>query len=248
MAAKKSARKSSSKKNLKKSSTKKVSSSVMDDLVMNDNAVEVSSTTSTIDTSKVKSLSTKSKVIAVVGFVVILAALYFGRTYLLAASVNGEVITRISVIGELEKRYGKASLESLVTEVLIAQEAKKNNITVSNEDVDNEMKKIEESVKAQGQDLDTLLTLQGLSREDLVKQIKNQKIIEKVLASKVEPTDQEVDEYITKNKDSFPKDQKPEDIKASVKEQLRQQKLSTEFQTWIDSVKKDAKIQYFTNY
>jgi parvulin-like peptidyl-prolyl isomerase len=90
--------------------------------------------------------------------------------------------------------------------------------------------------------------MQGMTQDDLKKQVRTQKIVEKILADKVSPTDQEVADYIKANKDSLPKGQTDDQNKETVKGQLRQQKLSTEFQKWIDELKKSASIKYFTSY
>ena len=46
------------------------------------------------------------------------------RGLFVVALVNGEPISRIEVIKALEKQGGKATLDSLVTKKLIAQEAR----------------------------------------------------------------------------------------------------------------------------
>lgn len=202
----------------------------------------------TIDTTSVKRMSNKTKIAILLALGVIGIVLYLTRGLFIAATVNGELLSRPTVINDLEKHYGKQALDSLITESLINQEAKKAGITVSNEDIDNEIKTIEDSVKAQGQDLDTLLTVQGMSRDELKKQVSTQKKVEKILGSKVEPTDEEIAEYMKTNKDLLPKDQSEDQVKASVKDQLTQQKLSTEFQTWLAEIKKNANIKYYVNY
>ncbi len=233
-------RKSKSVKAVSKIKTSKPKNEMM----MNDVIVEETM----IDTSSVKKMSTKRKVSLLVALIAIGVILYVSRGLLLAASVNGEFIYRPTVISELEKRGGKQELDSLVTEILINQEAKKQNVNVSDDELNKEITKISDSVKTQGQDLNTLLTMQGMTQDDLKKQVKTQKIVEKLLADKVTPTDQEIADYIKTNKATLPKDQTGDVLNATVKDQLMQQKLSAAFQTWLDGVKKDASIKYFTNY
>jgi foldase protein PrsA len=204
--------------------------------------------TETIDTSSVKKMSTKSKVAILTALVVIGVVLYLSRGLLLAASVNGQFIYRPTVISELEKRGGKQELDSLVTEMLIQQEAKKKNITVTDDELNAEITKISDSVKAQGQDINTLLAMQGMTQDDLKKQVRTQKFVEKILADKVKPTDQEVADYLKTNKDSLPKGNTEAQNKDLAVSQLTQQKLSTEFQTWLTEAKKNASIKYYTNY
>ena len=165
-----------------------------------------------------------------------------------AALVNGQPILRLTVIDELEKQGGKQTLSSLVNQALILQEAKKKNIEVSQKEIDTAAKQIEESLKQQGQNLDTALTMQGLTRQDFLMQLRLRGLVEKLLAGQIKVTDREVSDYIEKNKDTLPTNLKEGEIKKGVKEQLKQQKLSTASQSWLAELNKNAKINYFINY
>jgi len=99
------------------------------------------------------------------------------------ATVNGQPISRLTLIREMEKSSGKQVLEGLIGKTLILQEAKKQNIFVGKEDIDQEMAKIEENFKNQGQDLNQLLAFQGMTRADLEEQIQLQKTAEKLAGS-----------------------------------------------------------------
>ncbi|OGH28580.1 MAG: hypothetical protein A3E12_03000 [Candidatus Levybacteria bacterium RIFCSPHIGHO2_12_FULL_39_9] len=164
------------------------------------------------------------------------------------ALVNGEPIARIAVVSELEKQGGKQALSSLVNQTLILQEARKKNIQVSQTEIDAAAKQIEDSLKSQGQNLDTALAMQGMTRKDLSTQLKLRSLVEKLLTDKVKVTDKEVADYIEKNKDTFPAEMKEEEIKKSVTEQLKQQKLGSASQAWLAELNKNAKINYFVNY
>lgn len=164
------------------------------------------------------------------------------------ALVNGEPIARIAVVSELEKQGGKQALSSLVNQTLILQEAKKKNVQVSQGEIDASIKKIEDSLKTQGQNLETALAQQGMTRQDLSMQLKLRNLVEKLLADRIKVTDKEVADYIEKNKDTFPIDMKEPEIKKSVTEQLKQQKLGSSSQAWLQELTKNAKINYFVNY
>lgn len=190
----------------------------------------------------------RSKIVLLLVLLFLLGLLYFFRSLLIAVSVNGSPITRIAVVQELEKQYGKQALESLITETLILQEAKKQNVAIGKDEVENEVKKIEQVLGEQGQKLDEVLLLRGMTRNDLVEQITVQKMVEKMVGKDIEITDKEVNDYIEKNEVETPEGAKPEDTIASVKEQLRQQKLNEKFKTWIENLQKNAKINYVLNY
>lgn len=210
--------------------------------------METPATTNVLNASEVKRVGTKTKIALILAFIIIVAALYKGKGLFVAALVNNQPITRLSVISDLEKHSGKQSLDSLITQTLIDQEAKKKGVSVSSSDIDSEIQKISESVKAQGQDLNSLLALQGMTMDDLRGQMKTQKLVEKLLGSDIDPTDADIDAYIKTNKDTLPKDQSEDQIKSQVKEQLKQQNLSTKFQTWITDLKGKANIKYYVNY
>jgi hypothetical protein len=179
-------------------------------------------------------------------FIIILAlGVYFFRSLFIAATVNGQPIWRLNLIRELEIQSGKETLNGLISKTLVLQEAKKQNVIVSKEEIDQEIKNLEENFSKQGQDLNQILIAQGLSKEGLVEQIRFQKIIEKILGKDINVTDQEVSDYIKQNENLLPKDSTAEELKSGVKRQLEQQKLSEKIQSWISSLQDSAKIIYF---
>lgn len=195
-----------------------------------------------------KKMSFKAKAAIVVGFAAIVSILYLNRSLIVAATVNGEPIGRLEVVSEVEKRFGQQALDSIITERLVLQELRAKGQTVSDAEIQEEIKEVEERVKESGQDLDTLLSIQGMSREDLRKQIIVAKAAEKILSEKIKVTDQEISDYIKANQASLPKDKSEEENRKSVVDQLTQQKLSTEFNVLIEELRNKAKIEEFVKY
>ncbi len=194
-------------------------------------------------------ISLPKPIVFIVIIVVILVGIaYFFRGLFVAAIVNGQPITHLSLVQELEKQGGKQTLASLVTKTLILQEAQKQNVTVSDKEISAEIKKINDSLAKQGQKLDQLLVSRNMTKADLVDQIKTQKLIEKMLGNDIQVSDKEVDAYIQANKESFPEGSVSADMKNNVKDQIRQQKLSQKFQSWLAELQKNAKITYFVNF
>lgn len=180
--------------------------------------------------------------------IVLAVIAFFLKGLFVAALVNGEPITRIAIIKELEKQGGKQALSSLVNQVLILQEAKKKNVQVSQAEIDASIRKIEDSLKTQGQNLETALAQQGMTRQDLLMQLKLRNLVEKLLTDKIKVTGKEIADYIEKNKDTLPTNLTADEIKKSVEEQLKQQKLASASQSWLEELNKNAKINYFVNY
>ena len=178
--------------------------------------------------------------------VIILTLLfYFSKGLFVAATVNGQPIWRLTLVKELEKQAGKKVLDSLITRTLILQEASKQKIAISEEEINQAVKQVEDELTKQGQSLDQLLLAQGITRDELNEQIKLQKIVEKIAGKDIKITDEEVKDYFEENKSSFPKDKKFEEVEEDIKEQLEQEKLSEKIQTWIQSLRNAAKINYF---
>lgn len=192
-----------------------------------------------------KKFFAKKSVIASLIVIFILALLYFARSLFFAAWVNGRPISRLSLTKELEKQGGQQVLDSLIERSLVYSEAQKSNIKVEQSEVDSEIKKIEEMISAQGLTLDEALQFRNQTRTDLIDQIKIQKLVEKLLASKIVITDKELKDYFDKNKSLFGQNPVFDKVKDQVKEQVFQQKLSEEYTTWITDLKTKAKILYF---
>src|SRR3989344_7105617 len=143
----------------------------------------------------------------------ILTALFFAKGLFIAATLNGSPISRLSVIKDLEKQGGKQTLEVIITQKLINTELAKQNISVTKEEVDQEIKKIEAQVTSQGGTLKDALAQQNMTEEKLREQITIQKKLEKLLGDKIAVSDAEIDAYVSENKVSPPKDVKTEDFR-----------------------------------
>ncbi|PJE52200.1 hypothetical protein COV27_00205 [candidate division WWE3 bacterium CG10_big_fil_rev_8_21_14_0_10_39_14] len=185
--------------------------------------------------------------IFIFAFLIIGALLYKYKGAFVVATVNGKPISRLELIRELEKQGGKQALDSIITENLIMQTARNKNIVVAQGEIEGEIKKIEESLKGQNLTLENALSLQGLTRNDLDKQIVLQKSLEKILADKIVVTDEEAAKYVEDNKESFPKDGDLDALKEQAKEFLAGQKFSNEVQKWLLDIKTSASIKYFVN-
>ena len=134
-----------------------------------------------------------------------------------------------------------------MTEILIAQEARKMGVSVLPKDVEDEISKLDAELKTQGQDLETVLAYQGMTREDLVKRMTMQKLIEGMLIDKVQVSDEEVAQYL-KDNSNLPEGVSQEEASMKAREALTQQKLQEQFFTWLTEVKKTANVRYFVNY
>ena len=207
---------------------------------------EIPETTPMLTT--IKPRKTNKVGITLLIIILIAALLYAFRSMFIVATVNGKPILRTEFNHELEKQAGKQSMNELVTKTLIFQEAEKKGIKVSQQDIDSEIKKIESQLSKTGQKLDKALEERGLTRNDLLDQIRIKKIVDQLVGKNITVSDKEVNEYLEKNKESLPEAERENPSQAtkdSIKQQLQSQKISEKFQTWLEELQKNAKINYF---
>lgn len=190
----------------------------------------------------------KSYVIIVLVVLAIAGFLFFFKSYLIAASVNGKLISRLGIIKRLEKQGGKKELDVAISQTLIEQEAQKRKIIISMSDIDKQYTLIKMSNESRGENFDQLLSAQGMTVNDLRYQIKLQLMLEKMLDKDIKVTDDEVNTFIEEQKASIPENMKPEEVKKIALNQLKQQKLSQKAQEFVQNLKKGAKINFFVNY
>lgn len=195
-----------------------------------------------------KTIQISRKTAISIAIVIIIGALaYVYKGVFIAATVDGSPIMRLAVIQKLEKTSGKNLLDSLINEKLILSEARAKNISVGDDEINDQIKAIENQVAAQGTTLDEALAAEGMSMDDLKKQIMFQKSVEKLLADTINVTDEEATKYIEDNKIPIPQGQEAA-LTDQIKSELRNQKLNTEAQALIANLKSKAKIQRFVDY
>lgn len=206
-----------------------------------------STTVSDLRNKVLDSKNRRSLILAII-VILIAAIVFFGKGLFIAATVNGQPVSRLAIIRDLEAQSGKATLDSIITRTLVIQEANKKNITVSEKDIDNEISKIQKQFQAQGQNLDALLATQGLSKEKFRDEVRVQLLVTKILGDQAKVTDKEFADFLVKNQDLISNEKDQEAAKKSLRQQMEQQKLAQKYQEWIANIKKNAKINYFVNY
>lgn len=175
------------------------------------------------------------------GALIILAGVLSVYAYkaLVVAWVDKTPITRIELYRQLETRYGREMTDQIITETLIQNEAKERKVSVSDEDVNAEIKKLEDQ-QGGGDKLDQILSFQGISRDQLTKQIWYQLLIKKMFGEGVVVSDEEVNKYIEENQENL--GEVDEKLRQAVKEQLLMQKIGQSFNTWLTENKNSSRV------
>ena len=116
-------------------------------------------------------------------------------------SVNGEKITKGQLDNRLEGQAGKPTLQQMVDQSLILQYGKANNITVTDAEIDDQIKQLQARFPA-GQ-FDTILKNQGLTMDDVKNIERVQLIVKKSVDKQVNVTDAQVSDFYNKNKSLY---------------------------------------------
>lgn len=190
----------------------------------------------------------KGSMILVLFILAVLGALFAFKDLFIAATVNGTPISRWSIIRELEKNSGQQALDIIITKKLIETEAVKAGVSISKEELEAEIKTIEDQVSTQGGTLEMALAQQGITGEQFREQLELQKKLEKILADTVQVTDEEVNQYLAQSQAPIPAGTDESEFKNQIREQLKNQKFNVEADKWITGIKGNAEIRYYVDY
>jgi hypothetical protein len=199
---------------------------------------------------KSKALKTpwKKNLIIALLVLIILSALYFARSLFVVALVNNRPISRWSFNRDLQKAAGEQILNNKIAEMLVLQEGQKQKIDISDEEIDEESKKLDEQLQSQGQSLDSLLTLQGQSKKEFLKQIKIQLLVEKILGEEIEISEEAVADYFEENQDFFAEGATLASEKENIRQILFNNQLTEKIQPWLSELQDKAKVHYFIEF
>jgi hypothetical protein len=182
-----------------------------------------------------------------VGLVILilgLIALFVGnKGLLIAAIVNGKPIFRWELSSVLVSRFGKQTLEGMISERLISQEAAKAGVSVSQADLDAKTKSLIASLGG-GMTIEQLLQYQGMTRADFDSQLKLQLTVEKLLGKDITVSDGDVTSYIATNSASLTATDEA-GMKAEAREAILSQRINDKLQSWFTALKAKANILRF---
>lgn len=190
-----------------------------------------------------KPIFTRKNVILLVILVIAVLGWKFKGQFI-AATVNGQPISRMELNSQLEKKFGAQVLDNLVNERLIMGAARQKGIFVTASEIDNKVKEIETRLAGKIT-LDDALKAQGLTKEDFKRQIEIQVSIDKLFEKESTVPSKEIDDYISKNSQAFKTATDQAQVKSQVNDILKQQKVSEVFDTWFADIKKNAKVNKF---
>lgn len=187
--------------------------------------------------------SNRQRLIMTVAALMLLGVLYLLYKFLVVAWVDGRPVTKITLYQQLEKRYGAEMKNQMIAEALIKSESQKRNVQVTAEEIESEYQKFilqyggEENINA-------ALTAQGVNPADFKEQIRMQTMIKKMF-SNVQISDDEVKTYLEQNKEQYAEATDPAKLQADVRAELEQQKITTDFRSWLQESLKSSRVVQF---
>mgnify|MGYP001589285971 CR=1 FL=1 len=173
---------------------------------------------------------------------ILLLAVY-KKSWFIAAIVNGTPVTNLELQSKLNTQFKTQTLDQMINEKIILLEATKNNALPTQQEIDQKIAELEESVG--GKDtLDSLITQQGQTRSGLKDQIMIQLAITKLYDKEATVSADEVSKFIETNKDQL-RATDSAGQQAEATNALKQQKLSQIFSQKFQELRQKANIKIF---
>lgn len=161
-----------------------------------------------------RKLLNKKSLLAIAGVMVVVLIVVIGITFSkkdVVASVEGNPITKDQLYDVMVKQYGTNTISYLIDNKIVEHEAEKKKITISDKEKDEEMKTYIDANGGEEQ-FNSALEQSGVTKADIESEIVNYLKIVKLLESKIEITDKEIESYFEENKESY---NEPEQVEAS---------------------------------
>lgn len=168
---------------------------------------------------------------------------FYKKSWFVAAIVNGAPITNLELQMKLNQQFRTQTLNQLINEKIILEEARKANSTPSEPEVDKRISELEAQVGGP-QILDTLLTQQGQTRQGLRDQVRLQLAIAKLYDREATVSADEITKFIEQSSsllqatDSGKQQEEAFNL-------LKQQKITEIFNQKFQELRQNAKIQIF---
>ena len=179
-----------------------------------------------------------------IGLAVVLLLLFAAnKGWLLAAAVNGKPIFSWQLNKQLRSRFGQQTLEGMIGEILIADEAKKSGVAVSQADLDAKQKEILSSVGPNVK-LEDLLKFQGMTKEDFLQQLRLQLTVERLLTKDMTITEGDINNYIATNHATLTATD-PAKLRDEARQAIISSAVNEKLQTWFTQVRQKANVMKF---
>jgi len=171
------------------------------------------------------------------------AVLLANKGLLVAAVVDGRPVWSWELNGVLVDRYGKQTLEGIISEKLIESEARKQGVVMTPAEV---AAREEEIVKGLGggMSLEEILKIQGLSKSEFNRQIALQLTVQKLLGRDLVIAESDLDNYIATNRATLVATQEAA-LRSEARQAILDGYIGEKLQPWFNELKAKAKVLRF---
>lgn len=186
--------------------------------------------------------NSKSFYLLIIALGILLLAIY-QKSQILPAMVNGQPITGFELLGKLNEQFRTQTLNQLINEKIILQEAGKMGVIPNNQEVQSKISEIETNVGG-AQSLEAILSQQGQTRVTLKDRVRLELAIAKLYDKEASVSAEEVTKFLETNRgvlratDSAQQEKEAYDL-------IKQQKLTEIFTQKFQELKQKAKIVIF---
>lgn len=185
--------------------------------------------------------SRKVYIILLIAGILLLA--FYKKGWFIAATINGAPITSLDLLTRMNQQFRTNTLNQLINEKIILQQASKNNISVSDEEINSKIGELEKQVGS-AQVFESLLSQQGQTKNSIKQQIRLQLIIEKLYQNEATVSGSEVDNFIKTNPQALQATEEASQRKEAA-DTLKQQKLNQIFSQKFQELKQKADVKIF---
>ncbi|MBI5620813.1 hypothetical protein HY949_03480 [Candidatus Gottesmanbacteria bacterium] len=179
----------------------------------------------------------------VVGLLALSALLLANKSLLVAAVVDGRPVWSWELNRILVDRYGKQTLEGMISEKLIEGEAGKAGVVMNPADVKAREEEIVKGLGG-GMSLYEILKIQGLSKDEFDRQITLQLTVQKLLGKDLTITEGDIDNYIATNRATLAATEAAS-LRMEAKQAILDAHIGEKLQPWFNELKTKAKILRF---
>ena len=184
-----------------------------------------------------------SAVIAMGVLVLVLLAFPF-RFLIVPAVVNGQPIFSWQYISQLHQNSGQQVLSQLISEKLVEQEVAKQGIQITETEINQQLSQLEEQFGGESGGLEAVLALQGLGKDEFIKQLRLNLALEKLVKGTIQISEDDIAQELSENSDIY-LDLSELDAATTAAENIRNSQLQDAFQAWFQELQAKANIQNF---
>ncbi|MFS0557503.1 SurA N-terminal domain-containing protein [Brevibacillus sp. 179-C9.3 HS] len=154
-------------------------------------------------------------------------------------------ITQNQLYDTMKKMYGKPMIHELVAQALIKQEAKAQNVSVAQEDMDKEIDSMKQQVGSE-EAFQSYLKSIGMTEAQLREQLSVLMTRDKLLDKAFPVTDEQIKTYYDTNKEQLGSPAPEFDkVKDQIKMMLTDQNRSQNYGTWLNTLQEKHKVEWY---